>query len=156
MSQETLQLFTFLYPLQHMKRPASQNKRGGVLRMAFRVRKVFGTFEKGPPAGPYAILAGLDGFFRPCARHRVRPSYGDFLNTFAMKARAGPYGSYENTSYFFYVARKRVLWYGNVRTRNANSRRFSGRIHTWCFLAVNSNTILNWISEFLPYFFLEQ
>ena len=49
MSQETLQLFTFLYPLQHMKRPASQNKRGGVLRMAFRVRKVFGTFEKRTP-----------------------------------------------------------------------------------------------------------
>ena len=29
-----------------MKRPASQNKRVGVLRMAFRARKVFGTFEK--------------------------------------------------------------------------------------------------------------
>ena len=75
--------------------------------MAFRVRKVFGTFEKRAP-GPYAILAGPDGFFRPCARHRVRPSNGDFLNTFAMKAREGPYGSYDNTSYFFYVARKRV------------------------------------------------
>jgi len=34
-----------------MKRPASQNKRGGGLRMAFRVRKVFGTFEKRAPAG---------------------------------------------------------------------------------------------------------
>ena len=32
-----------------MKRPASQNKRGGVLRMAFQVRKVFGTFEKRAP-----------------------------------------------------------------------------------------------------------
>ena len=30
----------------------------------------------------------------PCSRHHVRPSYGDFLNSFAMKARAGPYGSY--------------------------------------------------------------
>ena len=29
-----------------MKRPASQNKPGGVLRMAFRVLKVFGTFDK--------------------------------------------------------------------------------------------------------------
>ena len=29
-----------------MKRPALQSKRVGVLRMAFRARKVFGTFEK--------------------------------------------------------------------------------------------------------------
>ena len=33
------------------------------------------------------------GFF--CSRFHVRPSYGDFLNSFAMKARAGPYGSYD-------------------------------------------------------------
>ena len=46
------------------------------------------------------ILAGPDGFFRPCSRHRVRPSYGDFLNSFAMKARAGPYGSYDNLNYY--------------------------------------------------------
>ena len=38
----------------------------------------------------------MDGFFRPSSRHRVRPSYGDFLNSFAMKARARPYGSYVN------------------------------------------------------------
>ena len=36
----------FLFPLQHMKRQALQNKLDGVLRMAFRARKVFGTFEK--------------------------------------------------------------------------------------------------------------
>ena len=35
-----------LFPLQHMKRPASQNKRVGVLWMAFRARKAFGTFQK--------------------------------------------------------------------------------------------------------------
>ena len=29
-----------------MKRPALQNKQVGVLRMAFRARRVFGTFEK--------------------------------------------------------------------------------------------------------------
>ena len=29
-----------------MKRPALKNKRVGVLRMAFRARKVLGTFEK--------------------------------------------------------------------------------------------------------------
>ena len=52
--------------------------------------------DKIPVLGPYAILAGPDGFFRTCSRHHVRPSYGDFLNSFAMKARAGPYGSYNN------------------------------------------------------------
>ena len=52
--------------------------------------------DKIPVWGPYAILAGPDGFFRTCSRHHVRPSYGDFLNSFAMKARAGPYGSYNN------------------------------------------------------------
>ena len=40
----------FLFPLKHMKRPASLNKRVGILRMASRVRKVFGTFEKRAPA----------------------------------------------------------------------------------------------------------
>ena len=50
--------------------------------------------DKIPVWGPYAILAGPDGFFRTCSRHHVRPSYGDFLNSFAMKACAGPYGSY--------------------------------------------------------------
>ena len=38
-------LFLFI-PLQHMKRPTLQDKQVGVLRMAFRARKVFGTFEK--------------------------------------------------------------------------------------------------------------
>ena len=51
---------------------------------------------------PYAILAGPDGFFRPCSRHRVRPSYGDFVNSFAIKARAGPYGSYDNLIFNFF------------------------------------------------------
>ena len=49
---ETLQLFLFLFPLQHMKKPALQNKQVGVLRIAFRVRKVFGTFEKRAPELP--------------------------------------------------------------------------------------------------------
>ena len=35
-----------------MKRPSSQNKQVGVLRMAFPARKVFGTFEKRAPV-PY-------------------------------------------------------------------------------------------------------
>ena len=54
--------------------------------------------DKIPVWGPYAILAGPDGFFRTCSRHHVRPSYGDFLNSFAMKARAGPYGTYNKVT----------------------------------------------------------
>ena len=33
-------------------------------------------------------------------RHRVRPSYGTFINGFAKKKLAGPYGSYDKTKYF--------------------------------------------------------
>ena len=44
---------------------------------------------------PFAVLAGPDGFFPPFWRHHARPSHGDFLNSFATKARAGPYGSYD-------------------------------------------------------------
>ena len=42
-------LFEFLFPLQHMERPALQNERVGVIRMAFRAQRVFGTFEKRTP-----------------------------------------------------------------------------------------------------------
>ena len=44
-----MQLFLFSFPLQHIKRPALQNKQVVVLRMAFRARKVLGTFEKRAP-----------------------------------------------------------------------------------------------------------
>ena len=44
-----MKLFSFLFALQNMKRPASQNKRVRVLRMAFRPQKVFRTFEKSVP-----------------------------------------------------------------------------------------------------------
>ena len=44
-----MQLFLFLFPLQHTKRPPLQNKQVVVLRMAFRARKVLGTFEKRAP-----------------------------------------------------------------------------------------------------------
>ena len=46
---ETLQLFLFLFPLQHMKRPALQNKQVVLLQMAFWARKVLGTYEKRAP-----------------------------------------------------------------------------------------------------------
>jgi len=40
-----------------MKRLALQNKRVGVLRMAFRARKVFGTFEKRAPGFSFLCLS---------------------------------------------------------------------------------------------------
>ena len=42
----TLQLFQFLFPLQHIKRQALQNKR---VAIGFRARKVLGTFKKRAP-----------------------------------------------------------------------------------------------------------
>ena len=42
---ETLQLFQFLFPLEPMN-PALQSKGVGVLEMAFRTRKVFGSPEE--------------------------------------------------------------------------------------------------------------
>ena len=39
-----------------MKRPALQNKQAGVLRMAFRARKDFGTFEKRAPGVRTVLL----------------------------------------------------------------------------------------------------
>ena len=44
-----MQLFLFLFPLERIKRRALQNKQVVVLRMAFRVRKVLGPFEKRAP-----------------------------------------------------------------------------------------------------------
>ena len=54
-----MQLFKFLFPLQHMKRLASQNKRGSVLLMAFRARKAFGTFKKRAPGVPRVASTGV-------------------------------------------------------------------------------------------------
>ena len=50
-----MQVFLFLFPIQHIKRPALQNKQVVVLRMAFRARKVLGTFEI-PSLGGRTIL----------------------------------------------------------------------------------------------------
>ena len=47
-------------------------------------------------ARPYAFVIGPYGFFRPRSRKYVRPSYGTFINGFAKKALAGPYGSYDS------------------------------------------------------------
>ena len=50
---ETLPLFLFLFPLQHVKRSALQNEQVVILRMFFRARKVLGTFEKRTPDPKY-------------------------------------------------------------------------------------------------------
>ena len=49
-----------------MKRPAIQNKQVVVLEMAFRARKVLGTFEKRDPAPISALLkrVSMVNFFR--------------------------------------------------------------------------------------------
>ena len=52
-------LSLFLFPLQHIKRPALQNKQVVVLRMAFRARKGLGTFEKWAPGATCQNLAWL-------------------------------------------------------------------------------------------------
>ena len=49
LSRQTLQLFFFLLPCKHFKRSALRSKRLAVSQMAFRARKVFGTFEKRAP-----------------------------------------------------------------------------------------------------------
>ena len=55
--------FYLLFPLQLIKRPALQNKRVGVLRMAFRARKVFGSFEKRTPEKQVLFNARLKSRF---------------------------------------------------------------------------------------------
>ena len=51
-----------------MKRPALKNKRVVVSGMAFRARKVFGSFEKHTPGQPYFFsdYAGALGLYAHC------------------------------------------------------------------------------------------
>jgi len=72
---ETLQLSLLLFSLQHIKRPALQNKQVVVLRVAFRARKVIGTFEKRAPGlwplrqHQFWFSREIGGFSRsPCQR----------------------------------------------------------------------------------------
>ena len=54
----------YLFPLQHIKRPALQNKRVVVVQVAFRALKVMGPFDKRAPCqnffclcvGPFPVL----------------------------------------------------------------------------------------------------
>ena len=61
-----MQLFLFLLPLQHTVRPALQNKRVRVLRMALRARKVSGSFEKRPPGRKQKTLLLDEMVFEMC------------------------------------------------------------------------------------------
>ena len=56
-------------------------------------RQIFLKFQH---ARPYAFVVGPYGFFWPRSRKRVRPPYGTFINGFAKKTLARPYGSYDN------------------------------------------------------------
>ena len=56
--QETLQLFQYLFRLEHMKRTALQNDGVAVLRMAFWARKVLGDFLEMSPRCKRSYLYG--------------------------------------------------------------------------------------------------
>ena len=56
-------------------------------------------FQFASPKEPYVILPGPDGFFWPCSQHCVWPSYGDFLNSFAIKRAQGCTGHMINDAY---------------------------------------------------------
>ena len=62
---EPLQSFSVVFPLQHVKKPALQNQRFGVLRMAFRACKVFGTFEKQATGHEQLVNLALRGSLTP-------------------------------------------------------------------------------------------
>ena len=47
--------------------------------------KLFQFTSRKEPSNP----SRTNGFFWPCSRHRVRSSYGNLLNSYAIKARAG-------------------------------------------------------------------
>ena len=55
-------------------------------------------------ARPSAFVVGPYGFFQPRSRKCVRFSYGTFINGFAKKALAEPYGSYDNKVYVVVVS----------------------------------------------------
>ena len=62
LSRQTSQSLFFLLPWKHFKRSAFQIKRLALSQMAFRARKVFGTFEKRPPG---CISWSTPGTFDP-------------------------------------------------------------------------------------------
>ena len=53
--------------------------------------KLFQLTSRKEPSNP----SRTDRFFRHYSCHRVKPSFGNFLNSFTMKARPGSHGSYD-------------------------------------------------------------
>ena len=95
-----MQLFSFLFPLQHMKRPALQNKQVVLLRMAFRARKVLGTFEKRAPGTRFSKAPKLFGrisgdiiLFVSSKRRRLE------ARNFAAILICVPFKTYEKTNF---------------------------------------------------------
>ena len=78
-----LQLFQFLFSLQHLKKTALQSKRVGVFQIAFLARKVLGTFEKWVPDleathwGSSKFYVVEKNFY--VTRNRWRKRFGDAL-----------------------------------------------------------------------------
>ena len=60
-----MQLFSFLFPLQHIKRLALQNKQVGVLRMAFRDFRETGPWplNESEAVGDLVMIETLTAFF---------------------------------------------------------------------------------------------
>ena len=57
-----MSIYPFLFPLQHVKGQALQNTQVGVLRMAFRARKVVGTFEERAPGSDRVLFTYFFSF----------------------------------------------------------------------------------------------
>ena len=78
-------------------------------------------------ARPYVSVVGPYGFFRPRSRKCVRPSYRIFINGFAKKALAGPYGSYDKNPCCIAEipkgARSHWLLRGHMTSNNKNVSR---------------------------------
>ena len=59
--------------------------------------KLFHLTSRKEPSNP----GRTDRFFRHYSCHRVQPSFGDFLNSFAMKSRPGSHGSYDKPGAYY-------------------------------------------------------
>ena len=92
-----------------MKRPALQNKQVVVLRMAFRARKVFGTFEK-RASGPVTKNFDTFGYFRwfptnsLCRSIFLKVEMSPLTKTFA--SHATPQDAVKKVSHAFKIKKK--------------------------------------------------
>ena len=92
LSRQTSQYFFFLLPWTHVKRSASQNKRLAVLQIAFRARKVIGTFEKQAPGSLACFQDNKNKNDTEVCWHEI-----------------SPFSKMHNYYYYYYDTRKRPL-----------------------------------------------